>query len=177
VKRSTVNACLSLLLAAALSAPLLHAQDTTLVAELRPLSFLLGTWVGEGSGSPGSGAGVAQFMSEVGGRVIVRRNHAEYPVTAERGAFVHDDYMMVYRNPDATVKAVYSDNEGHVILYTVSSGARSVTFTSDSTSPGPRYRLVYRKTGDATLVNTFEIAPPGKPNAFSVYVQGTLRKK
>jgi len=156
---------------------ILHAQDTTLVVELRPLGFLLGTWVGEGSGAPGSGVGSVEFMSEAAGRVLVRRNHAEYPATADRPAIVHDDYMMAFRSPDAGVQAVYADNEGHVIHYVVRAGEDTVTMMSDTAAPGPRYRLSYRRTGGGRLFNTFEIAPPGKPDAFSVYVQGTLLKK
>jgi hypothetical protein len=41
----------------------------------------------------------------------------------------------------------------------------------------PRFRLIYAKTSDGTLVQKFEMAPPGKPEAFKTYIESTARRK
>lgn len=43
--------------------------------------------------------------------------------------------------------------------------------------PGPRFRLAYRRTGAETVSLAFEIAPPGKPEAFATYLRADLRRK
>jgi hypothetical protein len=74
--------------------------------------------------------------------------------------------MVLYLEKE--LKAIYFDNEGHVIHYTVESGPDWVRFVNE------QYRLTYRKDGDK-LAMDFDIAPPGKP--FSNYLHATLRKK
>ena len=62
-----------------------------------PLDFLWGDWVGEGSSEAGQGSSVASFHLDLQKRVIVRTNHAEYPASKDRPAYVHDDLMIIYR--------------------------------------------------------------------------------
>jgi hypothetical protein len=124
------------------------------------LEFLTGEWVGEGAGSPGESEGACSFTFDVQRKVLIRKSYAQY--TTSR----HDDLMVVYLEKD--LKAIYFDNEGHVIHYTVESTADSVRFVNE------QYRLTYRKNGDK-LSMEFDVAPPGKP--FSNYVHSVLRKK
>ncbi|HEX5957422.1 MAG TPA: heme-binding beta-barrel domain-containing protein [Hyphomicrobiaceae bacterium] len=141
--------------------------------------FLLGDWRGEGGGAPGEGEGAFSFTAELQGQVIVRRNYAEYPATAERPAARHDDLMIVYREtPGADLRAMYFDSEGHVIHYTVEPSAhgRTVVFLSEIVPNAPRFRLTYTQTGDDTLALTFEVAPPGQPEAFTPYIQAHARR-
>jgi hypothetical protein len=112
--------------------------------------------------------------------VLVRRNRADYPATKERPAFSHTDLMVIYHEPGAQdVRAIYFDNEGHVIHYSVSVAPdqSSVTFLSDTTPTAPRFRFTYNKTKNDSMSFRFDIAPPGKPEAFSKYLEGTLRRK
>ncbi len=86
--------------------------------------------------------------------------------------------MIIYPGSAGVLfRAVYFDNEGHVIQYAVSfpRSPRSVTFETDSAGPGPRFRMTYALKADGELENVFWIAPPG--GEFKVYVQGSLRKK
>jgi hypothetical protein len=85
--------------------------------------------------------------------------------------------MTIYREGAAT-RAEYFDNEKHVIHYTVttSSPPRVITFTSPIEPNAPRYRYIYRVIDNATVNGRFEIAPPGKPDAFTLYVEGDARK-
>lgn len=139
-----------------------------------PLQFLVGTWVGEGDGQPGHGSGSFTFAPDLQGRILVRRNFAEYPAAAGKPAFRHEDLMIVHREAGSkSYKAVYYDNEGHVIHYAVRPVEGGVVMIS--AGEGVRYRLTYtRQTGERILTK-FEIAPPGKD--FATYVEAIVRRQ
>jgi hypothetical protein len=142
--------------------------------------FLLGTWTaGESSGVPGQASkGFFSLTPDLDGKILVRKNHAEYPPANGRPGIVHDDLMIVYHESGAT-KAFYSDNEGHVIRYGVSVSAdkKRILFLSEKTPGAPQYRLTYEdmRPGAANIV--FEIAPPDKPEQFAKYVEATVLRK
>jgi hypothetical protein len=88
--------------------------------------------------------------------------------------------MVVYRESNsAAPRALYFDSEGHVIRYlvTVSSDQKTIEFLSEVLPSSPRYRLSYVETGSDTLTLRFEIAPPGKPDSFSTYIEAKARRK
>ena len=140
-----------------------------------PLRFLLGTWVGEGDGQPGRTAGEASFSLELGGHALVRRSWADTPAAPGRAASRHEDRITVYPE-GGRLRALYVDNEGHVIHYNVMATAEDAVFLGDA-GPGPRFRLTYRRTGAETVSLTFDIAPPGKPEAFVTYLRADMRRK
>lgn len=139
--------------------------------------FWMGEWVAEGD--PAQGSGYYSLLPDLQGRVLVRKNHAEYAATKDRPAVVHDDLMVIYGGADAAQKATYWDNEGHLIDYAVSltPDGNSVIFVSAPDAKAPRYRLIYSKLDQDSVRVTFEIAPPGKPEAFSQYLEGKARRK
>src|SRR5262245_1639212 len=142
--------------------------------------FLIGDWVGEGDGAPGQATGGFSFNLDLQGRILVRKNRADYPATKDRAAFLHEDLMIVYLESEGKpVKAIYFDNEGHVINYTatLSADGKTVTLLSDAAPSAPRYRFIYNKTTNDKLSFEFDIAPPGKPDAFSKYVEGAAKRK
>ncbi len=142
----------------------------------KPLEFLIGDWVGEGGGGAGQGSGEFSFRYDLARTVLIRKNYAQYPSQGDRAAFRHDDLMIVYREGKA-LRAIYFDTEDHVISYTVDSTGESARFISDPMVDQPRYRLTYRKAGAETIALEFEIAPPGKPDAFASYITATVRRK
>ncbi len=139
------------------------------------LQFLLGAW--EAIPRPGQGTGYFSFSSEVGGRVIVRKNHAEYPASEGRPAGIHDDLMMIYvEGSPAVCRATYVDTEGHVIRYTADISVDSrVTFLSEGTANEPRYRLSYTRLPDGTLGGKFEGTAPAKPDTFVTYFEWSAK--
>jgi hypothetical protein len=141
---------------------------------------LVGEWKGEGSGSPGDGSGAATFRFELEGHVLVRRNVADYPASGSKPAVHHEDLMVVYPGASASeARAVYFDNESHVIEYAASWSAdgKTLTFLSGATASGPRFRLVYRVLGPGRIAVDFDIAPPGTVE-FKTYVSGvTVRAR
>lgn len=152
-------------------------QQGAPLPDWKAFQFLIGDWVGEGSGSPGQGAGGFTFALELQGRVLVRNNRTEFPARQGRPAAIHDDLLVVYQEKDG-IKAVYWDNEGHVIHYAVSFAPdKSLVFVSGKMPGAPCQRLSYRNLGNDGLGIRFEIAPPDKPDEFKVYLDGTARKK
>ncbi len=156
------------------------AQKESNASLWAPLEFLLGEWVGEGGGDPGQGVGGFSFKWDLDKKIIVRTNFADYPATKERAAFSHHDLTVLY--PDSAaggLRAIYFDNEGHIIHYRIpqSSDPDLVQFVSDPTPSAARYRLTYKKTGGAAVSIKFEIAPPGKPDSFATYIEARARRK
>lgn len=167
-------ALLVLLVGSAMSA---RAQATDV--KWGPLSFLLGDWVGEGTGADGLGFGGTSFAFDLDKRVIIRRNRAEYPATKDHKAVLHTDLMTIYFDPNGSAKAIYFDNEGNVINYVikVSMDETTIVFLSNAVSGSPRFRFTNKITGPSTMDVIFEIAPPGKPEAFAIYTTGKLKRK
>jgi hypothetical protein len=139
------------------------------------IRFLMGEWVADGPAA--AGGGHFEFTPDVQGNLVVRRNHAEYPSAGDRPVANHDDLMVIYREGGAT-RAIYFDNEGHVIRYAVeAAGPDAVTFLSEAAAGAPRYRLSYKKLPDGRVGGKFEVAPPGKPEEFKTYLEWTAKRK
>jgi len=153
----------------------LGAQAPTPPADpLAPVRFLVGEWQGDGDGRPGQSSGAATFSFELQGKILVRRSHADYPAANGRPASHHEDLMTLFVE-SGQLNALFLDNEGHVIRYLVTSVPEGVTFTSEP-GQGPRFRLTYLRKSETLATLRFEIAPPGKPEAFSTYLEAVTRK-
>ena len=130
------------------------------------LAFLIGSWSSPVSGAPGEGvSGSTTFTYDLDQRIIVRRSRAEFaPQPGETKGLVHDDLLIIYQQPsEKALRAIYFDNEGHIIHYTLEfpDGRRAVVFESEASQVSPRARLVYEMTADNTLEIEFSVAAPG----------------
>ncbi|MBZ5679497.1 MAG: hypothetical protein LAO24_05260 [Acidobacteriia bacterium] len=156
------------------------AQQTAASVNWNSLNFLVGKWVGEGNAETGqAGGGYCSFEPGLQGKVLVRKNHSEYPAANGRPAISHDDLMIIY--PDGArqqVRAFYTDNEGNVIHYTVtaSSDGKSAVFLSDADAGARRYRLTYTLAQPDHMTIAFEMASPGKPDEFQKFIEGKIRR-
>jgi hypothetical protein len=163
-----------ILLTIILFSPMLFAADEDWGA----LHYLVGNWVGEGTGQPGESTGGFSFQPDLQGKILVRKSRAEYPPSKDRKAFVHEDLMVVYRELDdraeGALRAVDFDSEQHVIRYDITMFGDRIVFTSQRETGRPQFRLTYeRQTGDKLRLK-FEIAPPGK--GFAPYIEATAHR-
>lgn len=152
---------------------LLDAAGSTAGAKFGPKwKTLIGEWQGENQS--GSGSGACGFHFDLTEHVIVRTNHAELSAAGRP----HDDLMVISPEPlPDKAKAIYFDNEGHVIEYAAEWSADGNVLTLLSKpGPGPQFRLTYKKNGSEGFAVTFEIAPPGQPAAFKEYTSGKIRR-
>ena len=144
-----------------------------------PLQFLIGSWSSPLSGQPGQGvSGSTTFAFDLDQKVIVRRSRAEFaPGPGEAKGLVHDDLLVIYQQPGETpFRAIYFDNEGHVIHYTLSFPEKqpAVVFESEVSGMSPRARLVYGMEGEDTLVTEFFVAAPG--GELLSHVKGAVKR-
>jgi hypothetical protein len=138
-------------------------------------SWLVGDWVGEGSGQPGQGGGTFSFAYDLDQNIMVRKSHSEYPATVDKPAIIHDDLMIVYLdNSGNPSRAIYFDNEGHTINYHISYSDRSIVFISDKIPGVPIFRLTYTLLENGTVDTKFEMSQDGEK--FMIYVEGKSRK-
>jgi hypothetical protein len=174
VMRRTIL-CLGFLFLAAFAA----AQQAKAPDVWAPYKFLVGTWAAEGHGEPGEGKGGFTFRIELQGKILERRSRVDFPASPQRPAFAHEDLLVVYRDAGATPnRAIYFDSEGFVIHYTTtfSADGKVLTFLSDGGPQAPHQRLTYVQNADGTLKVKFELAPPGKPEAFTTHVEGVAHR-
>ncbi len=145
-----------------------------------PFQFLIGSWASPVSGQPGEGvSGSTIFSYDLDQKVIIRRSRAEFaPEPGQKEGNVHEDLLVIYRQPgEVQFRAIYFDNEGHIIHYTVSSPARqpAVVFDSEANEKSPRARLVYEADQDGNLSVEFFVAAPG--GELMSHVKGTVERK
>jgi len=138
-------------------------------------NWLIGEWIGEGSGQPGQGGGTFSFVLELDKKILVRKSHSEYPATENKPAVIHDDLMIIYLditgNPS---KAIYFDNEGHTINYTISYSNKSIVLLSDKISNVPIFRLTYTLLDNETINTKFEMSQDGEK--FMTYIEGKSKR-
>lgn len=130
------------------------------------LSFLEGTWTAntQGGSARAKGSGRYTFQPELGRHVLAR--HSSDPAGCKGPTTYdceHSDLLYVY--PEAgsqSLKAIYFDNEGHVIHYDVSTpSSATAIFISEVSGSGHQFRLVYELKG-AVMSGKFEIGMPGQ---------------
>jgi len=155
------------------------AMATTSIAQTNTwdkCKWLIGDWVGEGSGKPGEGKGWFSLKEDLSGKVLVRKNHSEYPAANGKPETIHDDLMIIYtdNNGDPS-KAVYFDNEGHNINYSISYTGTTIIFMSDKIPNAPIFRLTYTSINTDTVDIKFEMSQDGEK--FMTYTDGKCSRK
>lgn len=130
------------------------------------LRFLQGTWAATAQGPNGvNSVGEYSFGPELKGHVFAR--HAVNTAACEGPADFdcnHGDLLYVYPEGPG-LKAIFLDNEGHVIHYDVSTpDAATVVFLSEASQPpsqpSPQFRLTYHLQG-GVMSGKFQMKPPG----------------
>ncbi|MEI6122106.1 MAG: hypothetical protein WCQ95_00620 [Bacteroidota bacterium] len=138
-------------------------------------SWLIGEWKGEGTGQAGQGGGTFSFAFNLDKKIIERKSHSEYPATENKPLIIHDDLMFIYLDFTGTPsKAIYFDNEGHTINYTISYSDKSIVMISDKIPNVPIFRLTYSLLDNETINTKFEMSQDGAK--FMSYIEGKSKK-
>ena len=111
-----------------------------------------------------STSGTYTFRRELGNHILAR--HVTKDAVCKGPADFdceHSDLLYVYEDaPGQPLKAIFFDNEGHVIHYDVSApDATTAVFLSEASSPGPRFRLTYQLKG-IVMSGKFQMQMPGQ---------------
>jgi hypothetical protein len=135
------------------------------------LRFLLGTWEAESGGGTAAAKaiGVYSFAFELNNQILARHSGNASCKAPSDFNCDHSDLLYLYLE-GGTVKAIYFDNEGHTIHYSVTTPTpKSAVFLSDPATPGPQFRLAYERK-DAVLSGKFQMKMPGQ-NEFKSYLE------
>lgn len=139
--------------------------------------FLIGEWVGSGGGlNSGQGEGEVVFKFDLDSNIIIRENYAHYSAQNNNPEYTHKDIMIIYYQA-ATPRAIYFDNEKHVINYNIEFADRKIIFTSDGLKGASQFRLTYEGLGNNKMKLYFDIAPPNTPGKFKSYLTAEMQKK
>ena len=131
----------------------------------KALSFLEGTWGAHTqSGSAGAqGNGTYTFRPELNHHVLARHSELSNCKGPKAYDCKHSDLLYIYREaPGQPLRAIYLDNEGHVIHYTVSTPeATTALFVSEVSPSGPQFQLIYQLK-DGVMSGKFQMRLPGQ---------------
>jgi hypothetical protein len=139
-------------------------------------NWLIGEWIGEGSGQPGQGGGTFSFSLDLNNKIMVNKSHSEYPATENKPAIIHESMMITSLDYKGTPsKAVYYDNEGHTINYQITYEDKSIVFTSEKIPNTPIFRLTYTELNPQVVNTKFEMSQDGLN--FMNYIEGKSKRK
>ncbi len=88
---------------------------------------------------------------------------------------MHDDLLIIY--PDFTgnpSNAIYFDNEGHTISYSISYSDNTIVLLSGKIPHIPVFRLTYSLLANDLIDTKFEMSQDGEK--FATYIEGKSRK-
>ena len=158
------------------SAPADRGPD---LGALQPLAFLVGNWEAK---TPQNGAvqsaGTYAFQPELNNHVLARHTVSKAgckgPATFD---CEHTDLLYVFQDaPGEPLKAIYFDNEGHVLHYAVTTpDATTAVFLTDPAAPGPQFKLVYELKA-AVMTGKFQMKMPGQTE-WKSYLEWSGAKK
>lgn len=143
----------------------LRAQTQAKPDPFAKLTFLQGTWDAKAAGQGTAAVGTYTFRLELKEHVLARHSTSaeacKGPATFD---CEHGDLLYVYADGPG-LKAIYLDNEGHVIHYDVSAPepgtAMFLSEAAQAGSPmGPQFRLVY-VLKDGVMSGKFQMRMPG----------------
>jgi len=145
----------------------------------KSLQFLIGTLEAhtQGGSAGAAGVGTYTFQPELRNHILARHSSGGKCKGPADFDCEHADLLYVYREaPGQSYKAIYFDNEGHVIHYDVSVPTPATAILlSEPSGPGPQFRLVYELKG-ATMYGRFQVRAPGQTE-FQSYLEWSGEKK
>jgi hypothetical protein len=152
------------------------------VDEWLPVRRFVGEWIGTSSGAPGEGAVTRKYSFVMNGRYVQETNISRYPPQEKnKSGEVHEHWGMISYDKQRKLLVLRQFHvEGFVNTYrqVVSSpDATKLVFESEAfenLSNAWKARETYEFISDDEFVETFELAPPGKP--FETYTRARFRR-
>jgi hypothetical protein len=143
------------------------------------LRFLIGSWQSKTTGGVAQAQAAASytFQLELSDHVLARHSRSGACVATDDFDCQHNDLLYIYPAAEGQgFQAIYLDNEGHVIHYTVSvPKPATVVFLSDPSQLGPQYRLTYSLL-EGVMSGLFELQIPGQTQ-FTSYLEWSGKKR
>ena len=130
----------------------------------KSLAFLEGAWTAHGKGSTAAAVDATySFRLELDKHILARHSRTSDCKAQAGFNCEHGDLLYVYEDaPGKPLKAIYFDNEGHVIHYGVTTpAATTAVFLSEASQTGPQFRLTYELTG-TVMSGKFQMHLPGQ---------------
>ncbi len=178
-------AVLSLMvLTTAIAPPEMSAQGASAPADVwAPFRFFVGSWAGQGEGSPGMGKGAQTFEFILRGTFLHVRNKAVFdPQDKNPQGEVHEDWgVFSYDKARETFVLRQFHVEGFVNQYVLEHpvpDAKTFVFVSEAIEnipPGFKARLTYKILDADTFEQSFDLAPPGQE--FTCYSKGVMKRQ
>lgn len=145
--------------------------------QLNGFHFLIGEWIGAGGGTgSGQGEGSCIFRFDLDSNVIIRENYAHYSAQNNKPEYTHKDLMIIYWQA-ASPRAIYIDNEKHIINYNIELKEKELVFTSEIVNGTPQFKMTYVKLDQNNMNLKFDIAPPNTPGKFMPYISAEMKRK
>ena len=152
------------LLALALMPALAQTTAPPAASSWASLEFLNGTWTAVAQGDAGAiSSGTYTFRLELNRHVLARYSTKDAGCRGPSSFDCeHGDMLYVYEEaPGRKLKAIYFDNEGHVIHYDVTTPTPATAIFLSEPAPGPRFRLEYELKG-SIMNGKFQVQIPGQ---------------
>ena len=143
------------------------------------LRFLLGTWEAktQGGSAGAAASGTYTFRLDLKDHVLARHSLSSGCKGPADFDCEHGDLLYLYQEAAGQpLKAIYFDNEGHVIQYEVTTPAsNTAVLLSAASSNGPHFRLMYELKGPVML-GKFQMRMPGQSD-FRSYLEWSGGRK
>ena len=130
----------------------------------RALAFLEGTWEAHTPGSARAQVdGAYTFTQELKHHVLARHSLSATCKGPQDFDCDHGDLLYIFQEAEGQpLKAIYFDNEGHVIHYAVSTpDSTTAVFLSEASPSAPQFQLIYQLRADV-MSGKFQMRMPGQ---------------
>lgn len=156
----------------------LNGQQDSTIDKWEHVKILVGKWIGEGENIGGEKISNSLFTSELDNNIIIRKNYSEYIPGSDETNQHFEDLLIIFRYPDASIKATYFDNKSRVINFniTVSDPGDTIIFLSEKRKGLSLFRITYSIIDNKNMRMSYETAESGKEKDLTIVQEYKLVK-
>jgi hypothetical protein len=170
------------LIALLLLTPIVTYSQTKQDSLWLPFKPFIGKWTGESEGQPGKGKYERSYEAVLNKKFIEVKNKSTYPPSSSKAnGEVHEDHGFIsYDKARKTFILRQFHIEGFVSQYKIESMSpdkKTIVFISESIENIPagfRAKESYQVVSENEIIETFELAEPGKD--FELYSKAILKR-